>query len=129
MAATKPRAWATNPRSKRGMAVSRASTAIAPATLPPLDAPWVRDRSPTQTDQVALAGVLDQRPFEDAANRAWVFRTVGSVHGHAFWAAFVATLREVGYDDALAIENEDASVTPQQGVEIGAAFMRPLLTG
>jgi len=80
-------------------------------------------------DQVALAGVLDQRPFEDAANRAWVFRTVGSVHGHAFWAAFVAALREVGYDDALAIENEDASVTPQEGVEMGAAFMRPLLAG
>ena len=32
-------------------------------------------------DQVALAGVLDQRPFEDVANRAWVFRTVGRVHG------------------------------------------------
>lgn len=81
------------------------------------------------TDQVALAGVLDQRPFEDPANRAWVFRTVGSVHGPAFWAAFVAALREVGYDDALAIENEDASVTPQEGVELGAAFMRPLLAG
>jgi sugar phosphate isomerase/epimerase len=80
-------------------------------------------------DQVALAGVLDQRPFEDPANRAWVFRTVGSVHGPAFWAAFIAGLREVGYDDVVAIENEDASVTPQEGVEIGAAFMRPLLAG
>ena len=77
--------------------------------------------------QVALAGVLDQRPFEDPANRAWVFRTVGSVHGAEYWAAFVATLREVGYDDVLAIENEDASVTPQEGVELGAAFMTPLI--
>jgi len=33
------------------------------------------------------------------------------------------------YDDALAIENEDASVTPREGVELGAAFMRPLLGG
>jgi sugar phosphate isomerase/epimerase len=77
--------------------------------------------------QVAVAGVLDQRPFEDPANRAWVFRTVGSVHGAEYWAAFVATLREVGYDDVLAIENEDASVTPQEGVELGAAFMTPLI--
>ncbi len=36
-------------------------------------------------------------------------------------------LGRVGYDDALAIENEDASVTPHEGVELGAAFMRPLL--
>lgn len=78
-------------------------------------------------DQVALAGVLDSRPFEDPANRAWVFRTVGSIHGAAFWTDFIEALRAVGYDDALAIENEDASVTPQEGVELGAAFMRPLL--
>jgi sugar phosphate isomerase/epimerase len=36
-------------------------------------------------DQVAIAGVLDQRPFDDPEHRAWVFRPVGSVHGHAFW--------------------------------------------
>lgn len=80
-------------------------------------------------DQVALAGVLDSRPFEDPANRAWVFRTVGSIHGAEFWTAFIDALRRVGYDDALAIENEDASVTPHEGVELGAAFMRPLLAG
>ena len=79
------------------------------------------------TDQVALAGVLDQRPFEDPKDRAWVFRTVGSVHGPTFWAAFVAALREVDYDDVLAIENEDASVSAQAGVENAAAFMTPLL--
>jgi sugar phosphate isomerase/epimerase len=78
-------------------------------------------------DQVALAGVLDQRPFEDPAARAWVFRTVGSVHGPAFWAAFMAALHEVGYDDVLAIENEDASLSPEAGVETAAAFMSPLL--
>ena len=77
--------------------------------------------------QVAIAGVLDQRPFEDPANRAWVFRTVGSVHGHEFWSAFVAALREVGYDDVLAIENEDAGLTPEAAVEQAARFMRPLL--
>lgn len=78
-------------------------------------------------DQVALAGVLDQRPFEDPRHRAWVFRTVGSVHGPAFWTAFIAALREVGYDDVLSIENEDAGVSPQAGVEKAARFMTPLL--
>ena len=29
----------------------------------------------------------------------------------------------------VSIENEDASVTPQEGVELAARFMRPLLDG
>jgi sugar phosphate isomerase/epimerase len=78
-------------------------------------------------DQVAIAGVLDQRPFDDPANRAWVFRTAGSVHGPAFWSAFVAALRDVGYDDVLAIENEDAGLTPEAAVEQAARFMRSIL--
>jgi sugar phosphate isomerase/epimerase len=78
-------------------------------------------------EQAAIAGVLDQRTFDVPAERAWVFRAVGSVRGPEFWSAFVAALEDVGYDDALSIENEDRSVTPLQGVEAAAAFMRPLL--
>ena len=79
--------------------------------------------------EVALAGVLDQRPFDDPARRAWVFRTVGSVHGAEYWSRFLDALERVGYDDVVSIENEDASVTPQEGVEQAARFMRPLLEG
>jgi sugar phosphate isomerase/epimerase len=77
--------------------------------------------------QVAIAGVLDQRPFQDPSQRAWVFRTAGRVHGIEFWSAFVAALREVGYDDVLAIENEDADLSPEAAVEEAARFMRPIL--
>jgi len=80
-------------------------------------------------EQVAVAGVLDNRPFDDPTQRAWVFRTTGSVHGHGFWSAFVAALREVGYDDVLSIENEDAGLTPEAAVEIAARFMRSVLGG
>jgi sugar phosphate isomerase/epimerase len=78
-------------------------------------------------DQVALAGVLDQRPFEDPANRAWVFRTIGRGHDRSFWASLVAALVEVGYDDVLSIENEDVSQPAAEGVEEAAAFMLPLM--
>jgi sugar phosphate isomerase/epimerase len=78
-------------------------------------------------EQVAIAGVLDQRPFEDPAQRAWVFRTVGAVHDRTFWSAFVAALGDVGYDGVLSIENEDASLAPEASVEQGAAFMRGIL--
>lgn len=80
-------------------------------------------------DQVAIAGILDQRPFDDPSNRAWIFRTVGSVHGHEFWSAFVAALHEAGYDDVLAIENEDAGKVPEAAVREAARFMRSVLEG
>jgi len=80
-------------------------------------------------EQVALAGVLDQRPFDDPAQRAWVFRTIGRVHDAGFWAEFVRRLRSVGYDGALSIENEDPGQTHVEGVEEAAGFILPLLGG
>ena len=78
-------------------------------------------------EQVAIAGVLDQRPFDDPAQRAWVFRTAGAVHDVDWWTSFVVALREVGYDDVLSIENEDASLPPEASVEQAARFMAPIL--
>jgi sugar phosphate isomerase/epimerase len=80
-------------------------------------------------DQVAVAGVLDQRPFDDPSQRAWLFRTVGSIHDRDWWSAFVAALRDVGYDDVLSIENEDAGLGREAAVEAAALFMRPILAG
>jgi sugar phosphate isomerase/epimerase len=80
-------------------------------------------------EEVALAGVLDQRRFADPSQRAWVFRAVGAGHDAEFWSAFVRTLRDVGYDDVLAIENEDATLPAEASVEQAARFMAPLLAG
>jgi sugar phosphate isomerase/epimerase len=80
-------------------------------------------------DQVALAGVLDDRPFDDPAARAWTFRTVGRVHGPAFWTAFVIALAEAGYDDSLSIEQEDPFAGQEDGVREAAAFIAGILAG
>jgi sugar phosphate isomerase/epimerase len=77
--------------------------------------------------QVAVAGVLDSRPFEPPQGRAWVFRTIGRSHDARFWADFIAALAEVGYDDLLSIENEDPDQPQAEGVREAAAFIRPLL--
>ena len=79
-------------------------------------------------DQVAIAGVLDQRPFADPTQRAWVFRTVGRAHDRAFWTAFIGALRTARYHDVLSIENEDRSQPPEEGVREAAAFITPLLS-
>ena len=78
-------------------------------------------------DQVALAGVLDQRSFENAAERAWIFRTIGRSHDVGFWSQFVRELRAVGYDDVLSIENEDVTQPAVDGVVEAAAFMSAVL--
>ncbi len=78
-------------------------------------------------DQVALAGVLDQRPFENAHERAWIFRTIGRSHDAGFWTEFVRELRAVGYDDVLSIENEDVTQPAVEGVVEAAAFMTTIL--
>lgn len=78
-------------------------------------------------EEVALAGVLDHRPFGSGHPRAWVFRTIGRAHGAEFWADLVDALREVGYDDVLSIENEDVSEPAVESVHEAAALMRTVL--
>ena len=77
--------------------------------------------------QVAVAGVLDGRPFSDPSRRAWVQRTIGRGHDEATWQAFLDALTEVGYDDFASIEHEDPYQTYEDGVREAAAFLRPLL--
>jgi sugar phosphate isomerase/epimerase len=77
--------------------------------------------------QVAIAGVLDNRPFDNAAERAWTFRTVGRIHSTAWWGAFLDALAEAGYDDSLAIEQEDPFASQEEGVREAAAFIADLL--
>ena len=80
-----------------------------------------------QAERLALAGVLDTTPFDDARDRAWVFRTVGRVHDRAWWTSFISALRSVGYDGPLSIENEDPYQSAVEGVEEAAAFILPLI--
>jgi sugar phosphate isomerase/epimerase len=78
-------------------------------------------------EQVAIAGVLDVRSFEDPAGRAWNFRTVGRGHDATFWRAFVAGLADVGYAGPLSIEHEDRSEDPLVGVTESAALISEVL--
>jgi len=80
-------------------------------------------------EEVAIAGVLDLRPFDRPAGRAWNFRTLGRGHDTAWWKALVAALARVGYDGPLSIEHEDRSQDPVEGVRESAAMGRAALAG
>lgn len=78
-------------------------------------------------DQLAVNGVLDPRPWDDAANRSWIFRTIGKGHPASFWKAFLGALAEAGYDDVLSIENEDPVLPGKAGVTEATRFINEVL--
>ncbi|MFD1514207.1 sugar phosphate isomerase/epimerase family protein [Halomarina rubra] len=62
-------------------------------------------------------GVLDTTPYDEEADRSWLFRSIGYGHGEAHWKDVVSTLRMVGYDDVLSIEHEDSLTSSREGLE------------
>jgi sugar phosphate isomerase/epimerase len=78
-------------------------------------------------DELALTGVLDPRPEDDAVHRSWIFRTIGEAHPPSYWRSFVDALREIGYDGVLSIENEDPLLPGESGVAAAAALASGLL--
>ena len=72
-------------------------------------------------------GVLDTKKYTDERNRSWIFRTVGYGHGYSWWKEFISTLRMFGYDYVLSIEHEDSLMSPEEGLEKGAAFLNGIV--
>jgi sugar phosphate isomerase/epimerase len=76
------------------------------------------------TYNVARNGVLDLEPYDDVANRSWVFRSVGDGHDVLFWKRFVSALRVVGYDHVLSIEHEDSLASIDEGLTRAMGTLR-----
>lgn len=76
--------------------------------------------------ELALNGVLDYRDWNDPERRGWIFRTVGHGQPVEVWRAFLQALREIGYEDALSIENEDVLLPGELGVKEAVSFIQSL---
>ncbi|WP_135828687.1 sugar phosphate isomerase/epimerase family protein [Halorussus halobius] len=74
--------------------------------------------------QARHKGVLDTTPYDEEADRSWLFRSVGYGHGEAHWKDVVSTLRMVGYDGALSIEHEDSLTSSSEGLEKAVAMLQ-----
>ena len=73
---------------------------------------------------VAETGLLDSRHFREVSKRAWNYATVGYGHDALFWSKFVSTLRLVGYDWVLSLENENVNVSSNEGLLKSIEFMK-----
>ncbi|MBA3415244.1 MAG: sugar phosphate isomerase/epimerase [Chloroflexia bacterium] len=76
---------------------------------------------------LALVGLLDNRPDASYHDRPWTFCTPGFGHDERWWREFVVALRDIGYDDVASIENEDPYLPGFAGVERTVAFLRRVL--
>lgn len=72
----------------------------------------------------AIDGVLDARPPNHYADRAWNYITLGYGHGETWWRQFCTALKQVGYDDVLSIEHEDMMLSPMEGMRKSVALLR-----
>ena len=72
----------------------------------------------------AIDGVLDARPPNHYAERAWNYITLGYGHGETWWRQFCTALKQAGYDDVLSIEHEDMMLSPMEGMRKSVALLR-----
>ncbi|WFP63472.1 sugar phosphate isomerase/epimerase [Mesorhizobium sp. WSM4904] len=72
----------------------------------------------------AVDGVLDARPPNHYADRAWNYITLGYGPGETWWRQFCVALKQVGYDDVLSIEHEDMMLSPMEGMRKSVALLR-----
>jgi len=73
---------------------------------------------------VEYTGVIDAKMFNELQTRAWNYSTVGYGHDQAFWKNFVATLRMIGYEGVLSIENENTNMSSNEGIKKSVEFIK-----
>jgi sugar phosphate isomerase/epimerase len=73
-------------------------------------------------------GCNDHKPYDQIANRSWVFRTIGYGHDLKVWKDIISALRMVGYDYVVSIEHEDGMMSFDEGVAKGMAALREVVT-
>lgn len=75
----------------------------------------------------AVNTMLETKDVLDIAGRAWNYVTPGSGHSEDWWRSFVDTLRSLGYDGALSIEQEDYTIPLDDALDQASALMRRIL--
>lgn len=73
---------------------------------------------------VAVNGCNDNKPYDQIADRAWTFRSIGYGHEASVWKDIISTLRLVGYDYVISIEHEDALMSGDEGLAKGVAMLK-----
>ncbi len=76
---------------------------------------------------LALVGLLDNRPDATFRERPWTFCAPGFGHDRGWWREFFVALNDIGYDDVVSIEHGDPHLPGMPGVERTVGFLRQVL--
>lgn len=76
---------------------------------------------------IAVNGCNDNKPYDQIANRAWTFRSIGYGHDAKVWKDIVSALRLVGYDYVISIEHEDALMSTGEGLAKSVAMLKEVI--
>ena len=69
-------------------------------------------------------GLLETKPVEDTANRAWNYVAVGAGHDLQWWKEFFSVVRMVGYNDWVSLEMEDLTMSVEAGIQSSVDALR-----
>ena len=65
---------------------------------------------------VNVNGLLETKPVEDVANRAWNYVAVGCGQDLQWWKEFFSVVRMMGYNDWVSLEMEDLTMSVDAGI-------------
>jgi sugar phosphate isomerase/epimerase len=65
---------------------------------------------------VAVNGLLETRPVEQVAERAWNYVAVGCGQDLQWWKEFFSVVRMMGYNDWVSLEMEDLTMSVDAGI-------------
>jgi sugar phosphate isomerase/epimerase len=74
-----------------------------------------------------LNTLLETKPNDRVAERAWNYVTLGYGHSEIWWRDFVIQLKQNGYEDVLSIEHEDYSLPPMLGVRRSVELLKNVI--
>ncbi len=77
---------------------------------------------------VSVNGLLETKPVEDVANRAWNYVAVGCGQDLQWWKEFFSVVRMMGYNDWVSLEMEDLTMSVGAGVTSSIAALKQTIS-
>jgi sugar phosphate isomerase/epimerase len=77
---------------------------------------------------VDINGLLETRPIEDVANRAWNYVAVGCGKDLRWWKEFFSVVRMAGYNDWVSLEMEDLTMSVEAGIRTSVDALKQTIS-
>jgi sugar phosphate isomerase/epimerase len=77
---------------------------------------------------VDVNGLLETKPVEDVAHRAWNYVAVGCGQDMQWWKEFFSVVRMMGYNDWVSLEMEDLTMSAEAGIRTSIEALRQTIS-